>query len=30
VTVDSQSGKDLVTTVKIKNPPGKSDAKPGK
>jgi hypothetical protein len=30
VTVDSQSGKDLVTTVKIKNPPGKGDAKPGK
>jgi hypothetical protein len=30
VTVDSQSGKDLVTTVKIKNPPGKSDTKPGK
>ena len=30
VTVDSQSGKDLVTAVKIKNPPGKNDAKPGK
>jgi hypothetical protein len=30
VTVDSQSGKDLVTTVKIKNPPDKSDLKPGK
>jgi hypothetical protein len=30
VTVDSQSGKELVTTVKIKNPPDIGDAKPGK
>jgi hypothetical protein len=30
VTVDSQSGKNVVTTVKIKNPPDKGDAKPGK
>jgi hypothetical protein len=30
ITIDSQSGKELVTTVKIKNPPGKSDTKPGK
>jgi hypothetical protein len=30
ITVDSQSGKDLVTTVKIMNPPSKSDSKPGK
>jgi hypothetical protein len=30
VTVDSQSGKNVVTAVKIKNPPDKGDAKPGK
>jgi hypothetical protein len=30
VTVDSKSGKDLVTTVKVKNPPDKSETKADK